>query len=187
MQDSLPFIQWPYFKPLSFKSKSLSCRRYQSAFGMKRLLALMTLPALLCCSDDRSGGQSALRDTAVILRVQTTGESLTNYLNTIDTQNIRLLYRQEDELVTVLTGGDYPFGYFVFEESPDVEKMIKLFCYVGGNNENEETFINWDGEDLDTLSYKVSRYSSGNVVISQVKFNGEAIVPNDSGIYNVSK
>lgn len=155
---------------------------------MKRLhLIFLALPAFSCCSDDNSNGESALRETSVILKVQNVGET-SNYLNAIDTDNIRIQYREEDELVTVLTGGDHPYGYYIFEEPPVEGKMIKVFCYTGGNKENEETFINWDGVDIDTLSYKVSRFASGNVVISQIKFNGDVITPDpESGMYGVAK
>jgi len=66
--------------------------------------------------------------------------------------------------------------------------LIKIGCYIGTNQNHEETYIKWNETDMDTLSYDIIRYSTGSIGINSLKFNSVPIsINNEYGIYNVTK
>jgi hypothetical protein len=127
-------------------------------------------------------------ETSPILKISTSGEEV-NFLNTINTNNIQLFYKK-DGVLTLLTypGSNNYNGFGIIQEPPLNEKLIKIGCYVEGNQNHEETYIKWNETDIDTLSYDIVRYSTGSIGINSLKFNSISISNNnENGIYNIIK
>ncbi|EKT3957659.1 hypothetical protein K5L04_07465 [Flavobacterium psychrophilum] len=152
-----------------------------------KVFSLMFILILTSCSKDEPSG-SIYIEASPILKINSSGEG-GNFLNTINGGNVQLYYKK-DGVLTLLTypGTDNPKGYSIFQEAPINEKMIKVHCYIGGNNNQEETYIKWNESDIDTLSYNITRYESGSIGINSLKFNSVSISNNnENGIYNIIK
>ncbi len=157
-------------------------------FANKILTTMLGVVLLTSCSkENNEPKENIFIETSVLMRITKSGE-IENFLNTINTDNISLHYKENGVLKMLTYPGDYPKGYLIAQEQPVNEKLIKLFCYSGGNNDTEETYIKWNETDIDTLSYNIKRYESGSLVISSIKFNSKPVTNNNQyGIYNVTK
>jgi len=165
--------------------------KWYMAFANKILLVLIGILLLNSCSRNNSEPEEVFRDTSTLLRIKNNrGE---NFLETVNTDNIQLYYKKNGVL-TLLTYSspgailDYPKGYLIIKEPPVNEKMIRILCYNEGNNPSEETYIKWNDSDMDTLSYKVTRYETGSISIHSIKYNNKPISNNNEyGIYDFIK
>ena len=137
-------------------------------FVNKYLIILAGL-TLFSCSRNSSTEETSI-DNATLLNIKTSNGE--NFLNTINTSNIELYYKKNGTLTLLnyTSPGavlDYPKGYTIVQEAPINEKMIKIFCYIGENGEtNGETYIKWNNNDMDTISYSINRSPTGNITIS---------------------
>ncbi|WP_396189004.1 hypothetical protein [Flavobacterium sp.] len=157
-------------------------------FANKFLVIVLGSVLITGCSKSNPDVPSSMFfETSPILKISTNGEE-ENFLNTINTNNIQLFYKKDGVLTLLTYGGDYPQGFGVFQEPPLNEKLIKIGCYIGTNQNHEETYIKWNETDMDTLSYDIIRYSTGSIGINSLKFNSVPIsINNEYGIYNITK
>jgi len=83
---------------------------------------------------------------------------------------------------------NYPKGFIIDNDSYTNQKIIKIFCYTGGTNTQEETYIKWNDTDTDTISYNIHRHQNGSIEIDGIKYNNMIISTiNQSGLYSVVK
>ena len=154
-------------------------------FASKILFVFVTVVFIGCSNDENKTDDSVFLENAVVMKIQTSGE-ISNFLDTVDPNDVTLYYVENAELNEISNSGDYPKGFFIFEEAD--EKFIKIFSYVRGTNSQEQTLINWGNGDLDTLSYQVNRYQNGSIAISSIAFNGTSVTNNnENGIYFITK
>ena len=145
---------------------------------------------LIACSRNTYEEQTYIGNSTLLNIKNSNG---LNLLNSVNSDNIKLYYKKNGnlELLTYSSEGailDYPKGYVVIQEPPINEKMIKIFCYIGGNNSEAETFVKWNDDDMDTISYSINKNSTNSISISNIKFNSVAISNNNqNGIYYVVK
>jgi hypothetical protein len=140
-----------------------------------------------CSSDSNSNNSNIAIESQVVLKINTNEEE-SNFLNTINTNNINLFYNLNNNLTSLNYTGDYPKGYLIIQEPPINEKLIKIFCYIGGEDGYKTTYIKWNENDMDTLQYRVQKSEFGNINISELKYNSIPIDNNNEfGIYNVIK
>jgi hypothetical protein len=152
-----------------------------------KIFSLVCILMLISCSKD-SSSENIFIEASPVLKISTSSE-IGNFLNTINTNNVEL-YCKIDGVLTLLTypNSDNYSGYSVFQEPPINEKLIKISCYIGGNNNFEDTYIKWNETDIDTLSYEITRYETGSIAIKSLKFNSVSITNNnENGIYIVTK
>ncbi len=161
------------------------------AFANKILLVIAGILLLNSCSRTTSEPEEVFRETGVLLRIK--NNSGENFLETINTDNIELYYKKNGVL-TLLTYSspgailDNPKAFVIINEPPLNEKMIGISCYVEGNNTSEETYIKWNDSDMDTLSYDITRYETGSIIIHSIKYNNKLISNNNEyGIYDIIK
>lgn len=152
----------------------------------------LILGVVLCtsCTQENPPISGINIDAAPILRITKSGE-VGNFLSTINTNSIELYYKNNGVLSLLTYPGDFYSGYQIIYEPQFInEKMIKVFCYIGGNNNHEETYIKWSPTDIDTLSYDITRYPNGSIVINYntLKFNNVTMTSNNqNGIFDVVK
>jgi hypothetical protein len=155
-------------------------------FASKFLVMLFGIVLFTSCSESNSEPNIFLESSA-LFRIKNSDET-GNFLNTINTNTIELYYKKEGVLTRLTYPGDYPNGLIIVQEPPINEKLIKVFCYTGGNNNYEETYIKWNETDMDTLSYNITRYKSGSIAISSLKYNSVVVANNnENGVFNVIK
>lgn len=158
-------------------------------FASKFLAIVIGCTFITSCSKNNTDVPSNMFfETSPILKISKSGEE-GNFLNTINTNNIELFYKKNGVL-TLLTypGSNNYNGFGIIQEPPLNEKLIKISCYVKGNQNHEETYIKWNETDIDTLSYDIVRYSTGSIGINSLKFNSINISNNnENGIYNIIK
>lgn len=139
------------------------------------------------CSNSNSEPDTIFIEASPLLRIKNSNQS-DNFLNSINTNTIELHYKKSGILTQLTYPGDYPKGFKIVQEPPINEKMIIVHCYIGGNNNHEETFIKWNDTDMDTLSYNITRYKSGSIAINSLKYNSVNIASNNEyGIFNIIK
>jgi hypothetical protein len=158
-------------------------------FVSKFFILLLGVVVFTSCSTSSPNEPSGMFfETSPVLKITTSGEG-GNFLNTINTNNIQLFYKKNGVLTLLTYGGDNPQGFGIIQETPLNEKLIKIGCYVGTNQNHEETYIKWNDSDIDTLSYDIIRYNTGSIGISSLKFNNQNAIPanNGDGYYNVTK
>lgn len=145
-----------------------------------------TVMLLLSCSRNTPETQKTFLEAGARLIIHNADGS-GNYLESINTDDIKLFYKDNGSLLPLTYPGDTPKGYIVYKEGPVNEKAINIFCYVGGTKTAEETYIRWNDNDMDTLSYNIARYENGISAYS-FKYNGKPITNNNQyGIYYISK
>lgn len=155
-------------------------------FVSKFLAILFGTILFTSCSESNSEPNIFLESSA-LLRIKNSDQTV-NFLNTINTNTIELYYKKAGILTRLTYPGDYPYGFKIVQEPPINEKMIIVYCYIGGNNNHEETYIKWNDTDMDTLSYEITRYKTGSKIISSLKYNSVVItIKNENGIYDVIK
>jgi hypothetical protein len=154
---------------------------------MKNYLLILTCVFILtsCTKDDENS--NIFIESSIILKINNLTEN-NNFLNSVNEQNVKLFYDNNGTYSQLNYPGDYPKGFILFQEEPLNEKLIKVFSYVGGNNNIGTTYVEWNESDIDTLNYKINRYENGSISISEVKFNSVNISnDNEFGIYYVTK
>ncbi len=154
---------------------------------MKKLnILFVSLILLFSCSPDRSDEKySTVIDATAVLRIKNSNGE--NFLNSIDPNKTELYYEINGNLNLISYNWDYPKGFFIFQEPPINEKMIKIFCYIEGNKTSDKTYVKWSNNDLDTISYNILRFDNG-IIIKDLKYNSISIsIDNEYGIYNVTK
>ena len=154
-------------------------------FANKILTIVAGILVLNSCSRTSSESEEVHIESSALLKISKTNGQ--NFLETINADNIKLYHKVNGNLVLISDNSDYPKGYIIVNESPVNQKMIKIFCYINGTNNSEETFIKWNDLDIDTLSYNITRNGTG-VSISSVKYNDTPISnSNVNGIYEIIK
>jgi hypothetical protein len=155
-------------------------------FVSKFLGILFGIVLFTSCSESNSEANIFLESSA-LLRIKNSDQTV-NFLNTTNTNTIELYYKKAGILTRLTYPGDYPYGFKIVQEPPINEKMIIVYCYSGGNNNHEETYIKWNETDIDTLSYEITRYKTGSIAISSLKYNSVVLANNyENGAFNVIK
>lgn len=154
-------------------------------FVSKFLGILFGLIVCTSCSESNSEPNIFI-EASPIFRIKNSDKTV-NFLNTINNTNtIEIYYKKDGVLTRYIHGGDNPYGFKIVQEPPINEKMIIVHCYISGNNNYEETYIKWNATDIDTLSYDITRYKTGSIIISSLKYNS-VVLKNENGIYDVTK
>lgn len=156
-----------------------------------KLLILISLLLLFSCSDSTSEEYQIFVENFIAFKInKSTGE---NFLEITNTSNTALYYKNNGvltELVYSQPGAvlDHPKGFIVANDTYTNQKIIKVFCYTGGTNTQEETYIKWNDTDTDTITYNVHRHQNGSIAIDGIRYNNSTISTiNQSGLYSVVK
>jgi hypothetical protein len=156
-------------------------------FASKFLVILFGIVLFTSCSENNTEPNTIFIEASSLLRIKNSDQTV-NFLNTINTNTTELYYKKEGVLTRYIQGGDNPYGLKIVQEPPINEKMIIVYCYIGGNNNHEETYIKWNETDIDTLSYDITRYKTGSIAISSLKYNSVVLANNyENGAFNVIK
>ena len=153
---------------------------------MKTIYLFASLIILTSCSSDRNDELSSINiSSATTLQIKAANGE--NFLNIVDPNKTELYYENNGKLNLISYNWDTPKGYIVFQEPPIDEKMIKIFCYIEGNKTSDKTFIKWSNNDIDTISYNISRTINGEI-INDIKYNSIRIsINNQYGIFEIIK
>jgi hypothetical protein len=154
-------------------------------FVSKFLVILFGIVLFTSCSENNPN--VIFIEASPLLRIKNSDQTV-NFLNTINTNTIEIYYKKDGVLTRFIHGGDMPYAFNIVQEPPINEKLIRVQCYIGGNNNHEETYIKWNETDIDTLSYEITRYKTGSKIISSLKYNSVVITNNSEyRSYNVVK
>jgi hypothetical protein len=156
-------------------------------FASKFLVILFGIVLFTSCSESNTEPNTIFIEASSFLRIKNSDQTV-NFLNTINTNTIEIYYKKEGVLTRYIHGGDMPYAFNIVQEPPINEKLIIVQCYIGGNNNHEETYIKWNETDMDTLSYDITRYKTGSIAISSLKYNSVVLANNyENGAFNVIK
>lgn len=146
-------------------------------FANKIAAVAMGLVLFISCENHSESGENVFIEANPLFLIKNSEGQ--NFLESINTEQIGVFYKKNNALTPIgewyasNSSGtlDNPNGYAIINEQPVNEKMIRIFCYYGGNESKGSTYVKWNDSDIDTISYNIIRHTTGSISIDSLRFN----------------